>query len=66
MRLSPRLSRGIVLMDAGYGSDTDLSVSVTTLGLTYVAGIMPQTSVWAHPGRGHCQRRRGQIRVLVV
>ncbi len=43
------LPRGIVLMDAGYGADTDLRGSVTTLGLTYVAGIMPQTSVWA-PG----------------
>jgi SRSO17 transposase len=41
--------RGVVLMDAGYGSDTDLRASIMTLGLTYVAGIMPQTSVWA-PG----------------
>ncbi len=43
------LPRGVVLMDAGYGTDTDLRASITTLGLTYVAGIMPQTSVWA-PG----------------
>ena len=44
------LPRGVVLMDAGYGADTDLRASITTMGLTYVAGIMPQTSVWA-PGR---------------
>jgi SRSO17 transposase len=43
------LRRGVVLMDTGYGADTDLRASITTLGLTYVAGIMPQTSVWA-PG----------------
>jgi SRSO17 transposase len=45
------LPRGVVLMDAGYGADTDLRTTVTTLGLSYVAGIMPQTSVWA-PGSG--------------
>jgi SRSO17 transposase len=43
------LPRGVVLMDTGYGADTDLRASITTLGLTYVAGIMPQTSVWV-PG----------------
>jgi SRSO17 transposase len=41
------LPRGVVLMDAGYGADTDLRAAVTTLGLSYVAGIQPQTSVWA-------------------
>lgn len=45
------LPRGVVLMDAGYGSDTDLRASVATLGLAYVAGIMPNTTVWA-PGTG--------------
>jgi len=45
------LSRGVVLMDAGYGTDTDLRTSITALGLSYVAGIQPQTSVWA-PGTG--------------
>jgi SRSO17 transposase len=38
-------------MDAGYGADTNLRATITTLGLSYVAGIMPQTSVWA-PGNG--------------
>ena len=41
------LPRGVVLMDAGYGADTDLRTSVTALGLTYVAGIGPNTTVWA-------------------
>jgi SRSO17 transposase len=40
------LARGVVLMDAGYGSDTSLRTNVGALGLAYVAGIMPQTSVW--------------------
>jgi SRSO17 transposase len=45
------LPRGVVLMDAGYGADTDLRASITTLGLSYSAGIMPNTTVWA-PGTG--------------
>jgi SRSO17 transposase len=34
-------------MDAGYGTDTALRGTITALGLSYVAGIQPQTSVWA-------------------
>jgi len=45
------LPRGVVLMDAGYGADTDLRANITTLGLSYVAGIMPNTTVWT-PGAG--------------
>jgi SRSO17 transposase len=41
--------QGAVLMDAGYGVNTALREGVTALGLSYVAGIPPQTSVWA-PG----------------
>jgi SRSO17 transposase len=41
------LPRGVVLMDAGYGCNTDLRAGVSALALCYVAGIMPQTSVWA-------------------
>ena len=33
------LTRGVVLMDAGYGVDTNLRTNITTLGLSYVAGI---------------------------
>src|SRR5580765_3394147 len=43
------LPRAVVLMDAGYGTDTVLRDAIDALGLTYIAGIQPQTSVWA-PG----------------
>src|SRR6201988_4041119 len=45
------LPRGVGLMDAGYGADTDVRANITMLGLSYVAGIMPNTTVWA-PGTG--------------
>lgn len=41
------LPRGVVLMDAGYGASTELRSSITALDLTYVAGILPNTTVWA-------------------
>jgi SRSO17 transposase len=40
------LPRGVVLMDAGYGASTELRGSIAALGLTYVAGILPNTTVW--------------------
>src|SRR5476651_357363 len=40
------LPRGVVLMDAGYGCNTDLRTSISALALTYVAGILPNTTVW--------------------
>ena len=45
------LPGNMALLDAGYGADTDLRANITTLGLWYVAGIMPNTTVWA-PGTG--------------
>jgi SRSO17 transposase len=33
-------------MDAGYGVDTGLREEIGALGLAYVAGVQPQTSVW--------------------
>ena len=39
------LPRGVVLMDAGYGGDTKLRTGISELGLSYVAGIQPNTSV---------------------
>jgi SRSO17 transposase len=45
------LPRGVVLMDAGYGNNSDLRADVTALQLTYVAGIQSNTTVWA-PGTG--------------
>jgi SRSO17 transposase len=41
------IARGVVLMDAGYGANTELRTGISALGLTYVAGILPQTKVWA-------------------
>jgi SRSO17 transposase len=45
------LPEGVVLMDAGYGNDTELRTELTALSLRYVAGIGSNTSVWA-PGTG--------------
>lgn len=43
------LPRGVVLMDAGYGNDSDLRSDISALELHYVAGILSNTTVWA-PG----------------
>ena len=40
---------GVVLADAAYGDETDFRDQITALGLPYVVGIRPATSVWA-PG----------------
>src|ERR1700750_2501510 len=40
---------GILLGDAAYGDETDFRVGVTDLGLRYMLGVRPGTSVWA-PG----------------
>jgi SRSO17 transposase len=52
---------GIVLMDAGYGSDTRLRTEIAALGLCYIAGIQPHATAWppgvaplpAKPWSGH-------------
>ncbi len=49
--LAAGIPHGVVLMDAGYGADTGLRTDITALGLTYVAGIQPHTTVWL-PGQG--------------
>jgi SRSO17 transposase len=41
------LPRGVVLMDAGYGNNSELRADITALELTYVAGILSNTTVWA-------------------
>jgi SRSO17 transposase len=43
------LPRGVVLLDAGYGNNSGLRADITALELTYVAGILSNTTVWA-PG----------------
>jgi SRSO17 transposase len=61
------LPQGVVLMDAGYGNDTRLRTQITALGISYAAGIGPNTSVWppgaaplppqTRAGRGRPQTR---------
>ena len=53
------LPEGVVLMDAGYGNDTGLRTEITALGLRYVAGIGPNTSVWP-PGMEPLPPQRGR------
>jgi SRSO17 transposase len=55
--LKAGLPRGVVLMDAGYGCNTDLRTGISTLGLSYVAGILPNTTVWT-PGTGPLPPKR--------
>jgi SRSO17 transposase len=38
-----------VLMDPAYGNDSKLRAGISELGLTYVAGMQPTTTVW-RPG----------------
>jgi SRSO17 transposase len=43
------LPRGVALLDAGYGNNSDLRAEITKLGLPYIVGILSNTTVWA-PG----------------
>jgi SRSO17 transposase len=43
------LPRGVTLLDAGYGNNSELRADIAALGLSYVAGIVSNTTVWA-PG----------------
>ena len=45
------VARGVVLMDASYGSHTALRNSISALALSYVAGIVPTVKVRAVPDR---------------
>ena len=49
--LAAGVTPGVVLMDAGYGVDTDLRDEVSAQGLLYVAGIPSSTGLWP-PGTG--------------
>src|SRR3982074_3443113 len=40
------LPRGVALMDAAYGRDAGLRQGMRELGVTYVAGILPDTLMW--------------------
>src|SRR5215203_2370203 len=48
----------LVLIDAGFGHDAKLRTGITELGKLYVAGIQPQTLVWA-PGTRAAGHPRG-------
>ena len=47
-------------MDAGYGCNTNLRTGISALSLTYVAGILPHTTVWTPRHRVRCRRRNGR------
>jgi len=51
------LPRGAGLMDVAFGNDSRLRAGMTALGLSYVAGILPNTLMW-RSGAG--PRRRGK------
>ena len=51
------LPRGVGLMDTAYGNDSRLRAGMTTLGVLYVAGILPNTLMW-RSGAG--PRRKGK------
>jgi SRSO17 transposase len=62
------LPEGVVLMDAGYGNDTELRTAITALGMGYVAGILTTTTVWPPgtaplPPQTRSRRGRPQTRV---
>lgn len=43
--------RGVALFDAGYGNHAAFRAAITALGLPYIAGILPNVTVWG-PGTG--------------
>lgn len=51
------LARGVVLLDAGYGNHTRLRDEIGDLGLSYAAGILSSTTVWA-PGEAPLPPKR--------
>jgi SRSO17 transposase len=53
------LPRGVVLMDAGYGCNTNLRTGVSALALRYVPGSCRRPPC-GHPARGRCRRKSGR------
>src|SRR6266851_1821142 len=51
------LPRGVALMDTAYGNDSRLRTGMTALGVSYVAGIQPNTLMWPS---GAGPKRRGK------
>ena len=59
----------MALLDAGYGHDSKLRRGITELGKRYVAGIQPQTLVWApgtRPSRAPKKGRRDAANAISV
>ena len=52
------LPRGVVLMDAGYGANTQLRMDISALGLTYVAGVL-RTPRYGRQAWSRCVQRIG-------
>jgi SRSO17 transposase len=44
--LAAGVARGVVLADAGYGSDGGFRAGVTAMGLTYAVGVQSTITVW--------------------
>ena len=63
------LAGDMVLLDAGYGHDSKLRRGIAEFGKHYVAGIQPQTLVWAprtRPGRAPRKGRRDAANAISV
>jgi hypothetical protein len=63
------LPGNMVLVDAGYGHDSKLRGGITELGKRYVAGIQPQTPLWAlrtRLGPAAKKRRRDAANAISV
>jgi SRSO17 transposase len=59
------VARGVVLMDASYGSNSALRSGVSALALSYVAGIVPTVKVRAASDRG-APKRRMSVKALAL
>lgn len=65
--LADGVPKAVALMDPAYGNDSKLRAGLTELGVRYVAGILPGTTVWRpgeaplpppkKPGRGRPAKR---------
>jgi SRSO17 transposase len=56
------IPQGVVLADAGYGTDTNFRAELTKLEMAYVVGIQSTTTIWK-PGEQPkpAPRRKGNI-----
>src|SRR5271165_2027293 len=61
--LKAGVPRGVLLMDASYGSNLALRTGITALGLTYIAAIIPTVKVCKAKGRNP---RRESVKELAL